>query len=223
MAAGVRPAELRIPSNDPDSPHAAELLGRQEAQALLDHLGKSAPKLVEDLVPKMLTLSTVQKVLQNLLRERVSIRNMITILECLASYSDYTKDTGMLTEYVRVALARQICRDYMDRENTLSVITVDPEIESVIRSSIHDDPVEGRVVGLDPDTHSSIMKSLLNAYTKVKSQGYAPVFLVSPHIRSVTYSLLQRELHDPVVLSYNEVVSSVKVNVVFSAMVSAAA
>ncbi len=204
--------------------HADEILGRQEVQQLIDNIRNDYPAVVNELITeKKMSLGEIQKVLQNLLKERVSIRNMVTILECLASYSDFTKDTGVLTEYVRVALARQICRDHADRENTISVITVDPEVENIIRTSIHDDPVEGRVVGLDPETHSAIMKSLVNAYTKTKAQGYAPVYLVSPHIRSVTFALLQREVPDPIVLSYNEIVPSVKVNVVHSAMVSAAA
>ena len=204
--------------------HADEILGRQEVQQLIDNIKNDYPAVVGQLVTeKKMSIGEIQKVLQNLLRERVSIRNMVSILETLASYSDYTKDTGLLTEYVRVALARQICKEHVDKTGTLTVITVDPEIENVIRGAIHEDPVEGRVVGLDPDTHATIMKSLLNAYAQAKKAGYAPVFLVSPQIRSVSFSLLQREVLDVTVLSYNEVVATVKVNVISSAAMSSAA
>jgi len=203
--------------------HADEILGRQEVQQLIDTIKNDYPAVVNELVgDKKLSIGEIQKVLQNLLRERVSIRNMVTILETLASYSDYTKDIGLLTEYVRVALARQICREYADKNNTLSVITVDPEIETIIRSSIHEDPVEGRIVSLDPDTHREVLDSLLGSYSKARSAGFAPVYLVSPHIRSVLFTLLEREVPDPVVLSYNEIVPEIRVNVIGTALLRAA-
>ncbi len=203
--------------------HADEILGRQEVQQLIDTIKNDYPAVVNELVgDKKLSIGEIQKVLQNLLRERVSIRNMVTILETLASYSDYTKDIGVLTEYVRVALARQICREYADKNNTLSVITVDPEIETMIRSSIHEDPVEGRIVSLDPDTHREVLDSLLDSYSRARSAGFAPVYLVSPHIRSVLFTLLEREVPDPVVLSYNEIVPEIRVNVIGTALLRAA-
>ena len=204
--------------------HADEILGRQEVQQLVDNIKNDYPAVINELISeRKMSLGDIQKVLQNLLRERVSIRNMVTILETLASYSEFSKDTGLLTEYVRVALSRQICKEYADKTNTMSVITVDPEIENVLRSSIHDDPVEGRVLGLDPDTHAGIIKSFTDSYVKARNAGYTPVFLVSPHIRSVTFSLLQREVPDPVVISYNEIVPSVKVNVISSAALAGVA
>ncbi|HPB82212.1 MAG TPA: FHIPEP family type III secretion protein, partial [Spirochaetota bacterium] len=102
-------------------------------------------------------------------------------------------------------------------------ITVDPEIETVIRSSIHDDPIEGQVLGLDPETHNIIVNAMIDAYTKAKGSIQMPVFLVSPAIRSVVFALLERELPDPVVLSYNEISPNVKVNVITSALISTAA
>ena len=203
--------------------HADEILGRQEVQQLIDTIKNDYPAVVNELIgEKKLSIGEIQKVLQNLLRERVSIRNMVTILETLASYSDYTKDIGLLTEYVRVALARQLCREYADKNNTLSVITVDPEIETIIRSSIHEDPVEGRIISLDPDTHREVLDSLLDSYSRARSAGYAPVFLVSPHIRSVLFTLLEREVPDPVVLSYNEIVPEIRINVIGTALLRAA-
>jgi flagellar biosynthesis component FlhA len=100
---------------------------------------------------------------------------------------------------------------------------VDPEIESVIRGSIHDDPVEGRVLGMDPDTHSAVVNALLEAYQRASRMGFAPVFLVSPQIRSVTFALLEREVQAPAVLAYNEISKNIKVNVVVSALMPATA
>lgn len=202
--------------------HADEILGREEVQKLINNIKNDYPAVVKEIEEKM-KLGEMQKVLQNLLRERVSIRNMVTILETLATYSEYTRDAGILTEYVRAALARQITGNYLAEDNVLSVITVDPEIEGIIRDSIHDDPVEGRVAGMDPDTHNAVMGSLVDAYQRAGKMGFTPVFLVSPQIRSVTFTLLEREVPGPVVLAYNEISKNVKVNVIVSALVPSAA
>jgi flagellar biosynthesis protein FlhA len=204
--------------------HASDILGRQEVQQIIDSIKADYPAVVDELITeKKMSIGEVQRVLQNLLRERVSIRNIVTILETLASYVDYTKDVGILTEYVRSAFSRQICLEHVDKDNVLSVITVDPEIENIIRNSIHEDPIEGRVVGLDPETHSRIMESLVDAYNKARNLGLTPIYLVSPHIRSVTFSLLEREVPDPIVLSYNEVATNIRVNVITSALLPSAA
>lgn len=202
--------------------HADEILGRQEAQELIDNVKTDYPAVVNEITEKTST-GEVQKILQNLLRERVSIRNMVSILEAIATYSDVTKDTGLLTEYVRVALSRQIVSDYLDENRSLSVITVDPEIENIIRGAIHEDPVEGKILGLDPDTHNVILKALIDAYNNARNMGHAGIFLVSPYTRSVTFSLLEREVTSPVVLSYNEIPGNIRVNVVVSALLSTAA
>jgi flagellar biosynthesis protein FlhA len=202
--------------------HASEILGRQEVQQIVDNIKQDYPAVIDDLITsKKLSVGNVQKVLQNLLRERVSIRNMVSILETLANYADHTTDPNVLAEYVRSSLARQICKEYSDSANTLTVITVDPEIESTIRASIHDDPVEGKVLGLDPETHDMIMKALLASFRIASNAGFTPIYLVSPQIRSVTYSLLEREVKGAVVLSYNEIIPTVKVNVVASAVMAA--
>jgi flagellar biosynthesis protein FlhA len=204
--------------------HADEILGRQEVQKLIDSVKEDYPAVVNELIEeRKMTLGDIQKVLQYLLRERVSIRNIVTILETLSSYVAYSKDPSFLTEYVRVALARQITKEYMDQSNTLSVITVDPEIEAVIRNSIHEDPIEGPVLAMDPTTHETVTSSLMDAYRRSKNMGHAPVFLVAPQIRRVMFTLLEREVPVPVVLSYNEITSAVKVNVVVSALLSSAA
>lgn len=202
--------------------HAAEILGRQEVQQIIDNVKQDYPAIIDDLIgSKKLSVGSIQKVLQNLLREKVSIRNMITILETLANYADHTTDPNLLSEFVRQKLSRQICKEYADHGNTITVITVDPEIESVIRSSIHDDPIEGKVLGLEPETHVAIVKALLASYRTAQTAGFVPIYLVSPHIRSVTFALLEREVRGAVVLSYNEIISTVKVNVISSAVMAA--
>lgn len=203
--------------------HADEILGREEVQKLIDNIKNDYPTVVNELISeKKMTLGEIQKVLQNLLRERISIRNMVTILETLASYADHTRDTGVLTEYVRMALSRQICREHIDKDNNLSVITIDPEIENIISMSVQADPVEGQIVTMDPDTHRRIMDSIIGAYIKARESGQAPLFLVSSRIRSVVFSLLEREMPDAVVLSYNEVAPDIKVNIITTALLKAA-
>jgi flagellar biosynthesis protein FlhA len=204
--------------------HADEILGRQEVQKLIDTVKEDYPAVVHELVDEhKMSLGEMQKVFQSLLRERVSIRNIITILETLASYVSYSKDPSFLTEYVRTALSRQITKDYVDQAGTLSVITVDPEIETIIRNAIHEDPIEGPVLAMDPTTHQTVVTALMDAYRRSKGMGHTPVYLVSPQIRRVTFTLLEREIPAPVVLSYNEIANSVKVEVVVSALLSNAA
>ncbi len=203
--------------------HAAEILGRQEVKQIIDKVKTDFPAVVDEIQEKKITVGEIQKVLQNLLRERVSIRNMVTILETIATYSEHTRNAGVLTEYVRVSLARQITKNLTISGGALSVITIDPEIESVIRTSIHDDPIDGMVLALDPETHNHVINSLIEAYNKTRQLGFAPIYLVSPHIRSVAFTLLEREISAPIVLSYNEITNNVKVNVVASALMSNAA
>ena len=197
--------------------HADEILGREEVKKLIDNIRQDYPAVVKEIEEKM-SYGEMQKVLQNLLRERVSIRNMVTILETMATYIDHTKDAGLLTEYVRAALARQITASHTSEDNVLSVITVDPEIENVISGSIHEDRIEGKVLGMDPDTHYAVVSALLDAYQRTSKMGFTPVFLVSPQIRSVTFALLEREVPAPVVFAYNEITKNIKVNVVVSAL-----
>ncbi|MDY6967372.1 MAG: flagellar biosynthesis protein FlhA [Spirochaetota bacterium] len=199
--------------------HADEIIGRQEVQQLIDNIKSDYPAVVDELfTEKKMPLGKVHKVLQNLLRERVSIRNMVTILETLASYSEHTNDPGLLTEYVRTALSRQICKEYVDKDLVFPVITVDPEIENIITASLFDDPIEGIVVGMDPGTHRMVMDSLIEVYRKSRNMGNHPIFLVSSRVRSVIFSLLEREVPDAVVLSYNEIAPDIKVDITVSAM-----
>ncbi len=203
--------------------HADEILGRQEVKQLIDNLKTDYSAVVDEVEEKKLSLGDIQRILQNLLREGISIRNMLTIMESIASFADHTRDPGLLTEYVRGSLARQITSSHVDAGGNLHVITVDPEIETHVRNAVHEDPVEGRILALDPDSHNKIANALIQAYTRSRDMGFNPIFLVSPQIRSVLFSLLEREVPAPVVLSYNEISSTVKVNVVVSALLSSAA
>lgn len=202
--------------------HADEILGRQEVKKLMDNVEKDYPAVVED-VKENLSLGEIQAVLQNLLRERVSIRNMVTILETLASYSRYSKDPNVLTEYARQGLGRQITAEYL-QDNSIYVVTVDPQIEQVIQSGIHDDPVQGQMLVLDPDTQDAVIQSLMGAYEKASAAGMSPVFLVSPVIRSAVFAMLERVMGvAPAVLSYNEIQSNVGVQNVATAQFAGAA
>jgi flagellar biosynthesis protein FlhA len=143
---------------------------------------------------------------------------MVTILETIANYAAFTKDSGVITEYVRAALARQITKEYTDSAGSISVITVDPEIETLVRESIYDDPVDGKQVNLDPQTYESIIEVFADAFNRAKGMGATPVFLVSPQIRGALFTMLERDIPSPVVLSYNEISKNAKVSVVASAL-----
>jgi len=202
--------------------HADEILGRQEVQQLIDNIKDNYPTVVNEVLEN-LSIGEIQHVLQNLLRERISVRNMVSVLESLATSVRFSKDIDFLTDQVRVALGRQITNELIDQNKNLSVITIDPEIETIIRSAIHEDPVEGRILALDPDSHNLILQSLFDAFTSVRDMGHQAIYLVSPQIRSVIFTMLEREIPAPVVLSYNEISSNINVNVVGSALLNNAA
>ena len=144
-----------------------ELLGRQEVQAIIDSLAASYPKVVEDLVPKVIPLGTLQKVLQRLLKERVSIRDILMIIETLADYLPMTKNVDILTGYVRQALGRTITRQYQDRDNTLHVMMVSPEIEEAITRSIQHTEYESFV---SPDP--GVVRKFIESSQKINGNFY---------------------------------------------------
>ncbi len=188
--------------------HGYELLGRQEAQNLLDNLGKTYPKIVEELVPNLLSLGAVMRVLQNLLREQVSIRDMRTILEALADWGPSTQDPDLLTEYVRQALARSISTSYAPDE-LLEVLTFDHVVESKIQDALNQS-AQGSYLSLDPGTARSILESLSERIKGGAGQG-SPVLLCAPTIRPHVKRLTERYLPNLVVLSHNEIASHLKV------------
>jgi flagellar biosynthesis protein FlhA len=186
-----------------------ELLGRQETKNLLDTVAKTHPKVVEELVPKILSVGEVQKVLQNLLKERVSIRDTVTILETLADFGGYTKNTAALTEYCRQALARSICKLYQTDDGDLQVFTVSPDLEKNIGDGVvHSD--QGSYLALEPRQAKEIMTRFRRTVETAGASGN-PVILCSPSIRMYVRQLLERFLPNVAVLSHSEIPPSVRV------------
>ncbi len=189
--------------------HAFELLGRQEAKGLLDHLNETHPKLIEETVPKVLSLGEIQKVLQNLLRERVSIRDLSTILETLADFGVMTKDTDLLTEYVRQALGRSICRSVQNEQEEILLFTLSPDLEQIISKGItHTD--KGSYLILDPKAIQSMLQKIHNTFQGAMAQSKM-VLLTSANVRSQLRRLTERMFPNLVILSHNEVPNNVKV------------
>lgn len=197
--------------------HAAELLGRQEVQALVDTIKKTHPAVVKEVVPDALTLGEVQKVLQNLVKERVSIRDLVTILETIADNVGMTKDPEMLTEFVRVALSRSICKEYMNNEGTINVITLDPGIEQTVQAAIQRTE-QGSFFSLDPNVGHEILQAISVQVQDLQERGLQPILLTSPPVRPALRKLTERSFPNLVLLSWNEIAPKVNVNSV--AMVS---
>ncbi|MEG6565966.1 flagellar biosynthesis protein FlhA [Thermoanaerobacterium saccharolyticum] len=189
--------------------HSDELLGRQEVKELLDNVKLSNPALVDEIVPKLLSLGDIEKVLCNLLREEISIRDMVTILETLADYAPTTKDTDVLTEYVRQSLKRAITNKYA-KDGKLQVITLDPEVERSIQNAINQTE-HGSYLALPPDSTQKILKAVHNIIKKITIKGEQPIILTAPIIRFYLRKLIEQISKDIVVLSYNELLPNVEV------------
>ena len=182
--------------------YAHELTGRQEVQTLLDNVKQNYPVIVEELVPKLMTVGEIQKVLANLLKEGVSIRDMVTILETLADYAPVTNDPDMLTEYVRQRLGRAISRKYFTDQNT-SVITLDPKLEQLMMDSLQKTET-GTYLALEPSVTNTILGSLSRQVQKLVQLGKQPIVLASPIVRLYFKKLADQAIPGIVVLSYNE-------------------
>ncbi len=182
--------------------HAAELLGRQEAQALLDHLGKSAPKLVEDLVPKMLTLSTVQKVLQTLLVEGVAIRDMRTIIDTLLEHGARVQDPHELTALVRVALGRSIVQQIYGSVSELPVIALDQGLERLLLQTLQ---AGNEDAGMEPGLADTILERTQTSTQRQEALGHPPVLLTPAVLRPLLARFLRRAVPQLKVLSHAEV------------------
>jgi flagellar biosynthesis protein FlhA len=191
--------------------HSADLLGRQEVQALVDTIKKTHPAVVKELVPDQLSLGEVQKVLQNLVRERVSVRDLVTILETIADNVNMSKDPEVLTECVRVALSRVICKEYMNNEGVINVITLDPQIEQLIAQSIQRTEM-GSFLALDPNMGQEVLMSIGQEVGKLQERGLQPIILCAPQIRPALKRLTDRSFPNLVVLSWNEIAPKVNVN-----------
>ena len=182
--------------------YAHELTGRQEVQSLLDNVKQNYPVIIEELIPKMMTVGEIQKVLANLLKEGVSIRDMVTILETLADYAPVTHDTDMLTEYVRQALGRAISKKFFMEQNS-SVITLDPKLEQVIIDSLQKTET-GSYLTLEPNMTNTILGSLSKQVQKLVQLGQQPIVLASPVVRLYFKKLADQAIPGLIVLSYNE-------------------
>jgi flagellar biosynthesis protein FlhA len=189
--------------------HISELLTRQDVQNLINNLKESNPSLVEELIPKLLGLGEVQKVLQNLLKEGISIRDLLTILETLADYAPTTRDTDILTEYVRQSLKRAISTKYFPSHETTSVVTLDPKVEQEIMGSVKQTE-GGAFLNLDPDRSKAIMNSVGKEVQKMENLGKSPIVITSPIVRMYFKRLTEDYFKDLVVVSYNEVESDVE-------------
>jgi flagellar biosynthesis protein FlhA len=191
--------------------NAADLLGRQEIQALVDNVKKTHPAVIKELIPDAMSLGEVQKILQNLVRERVSIRDLVTIMETVADNVHVTKDVEILTECVRVALSRVICRDYMNNEGIINVISLDPQVEQLIAASIQRSEV-GSFLALDPNLGQEVLTRVGESINQLQEQGLQPIILVAPQIRPAFRKLTDRSFPNLVVLSWNEIAPKVNVN-----------
>ena len=189
--------------------HIAELLTRQDVQNLVNNLKESNPVLVDELIPKMLGLGEVQKVLQNLLEEGISIRDLLTIFETLADHATSTRDTDVLTEYVRQSLKRAISNKYFPANETTSVVTLDPRVEQEIMASVKQTE-QGAYLTLDPEKTRKIMASVETEVGKLESLGKNAIIITSPIVRMYFKKLTEEYFKDLIVVSYNEVDSSVE-------------
>jgi len=189
--------------------HSFELLGRQEVKMLLDNLKETHPTLVDDVVPALLSLGDIQKVLSNLLREGVSIRNFSNIMEALADYGQVTKDTDMLTEYVRQSMYRSITKQFMPRAEA-KVLTLDPDLERTIMESLQTTET-GTYMALDPSVSQKLVSSLGEEVEKILSIGEQPIIITAPVCRFYFKKFVEQISDDIIVLSYNEVDPKAKI------------
>jgi flagellar biosynthesis protein FlhA len=190
--------------------HAHELLGRQETKQLVDHLGETYPTLVEDVTPTPLSIGEIQKVLSNLLKEKVSIRNLPVIFETLADYGQMSKDSDLLTEYVRQALSRQISKQYTEEGEPLYVITVSSSVEKMVADAIQQTE-HGAFLNLDPNSTQTIIQSMMSEVEKMQEMGQMPMLLCSPAVRMYIRHLIERYMPHVPVLSYNELEPHIEV------------
>ncbi len=189
--------------------YIAELLTRQDVQNLVNNLKESNPSLVDELIPKLLGIGEVQKVLQNLLKEGISIRDLLTIFETLADYASSTRDTDILTEYVRQSLKRAISNKFFPPNETTSVVTLDPKIEQEIMASVKQTE-NGAYLTLDPERTKAIIKSVEAEIAKLENLGKNPIIITSPIVRMYFKRLTEDYVKDLIVVSYNEVENNVE-------------
>ncbi|SHO49844.1 flagellar biosynthesis protein FlhA [Anaerocolumna xylanovorans] len=189
--------------------HIYELLTRQDVQNLINNIQEANATLIQELVPKLLSVGEIQKVLQNLLKEGISIRDLVTIFETLADYAATTRDTDVLTEYVRQSLKRAISNKYFPAAEVTNVVTLDPKVEQDIMNSVKQTE-QGAYLTLDPEKTKSIMNSVEEEIQKLENIGRNPIVITSPIVRMYFKKLTQDYFKDLIVISYNEIESNVE-------------
>ena len=189
--------------------HIDELLTRQDVQNLINNIKDSNQTLIDELIPKLLNIGEIQKVLQNLLREGISIRDLLTILETLADHATVTRDTDVLTEYVRQSLKRAISNKFFVPNEATTVVTLDPKIEQDIMASVKQSE-QGAYITLDPEETKKIIKSTEEEINKLEKMGKVAIIITSPIVRMYYKKLTQDYFKDLVVVSYNEIESNVE-------------
>ncbi len=189
--------------------HLAELLTRQDVQNLVNNVKETNPTLIDELIPKLLNIGEIQKVLQNLLSEGISIRDLITVFETLADHAAITRDTDVLTEYVRQSLKRAISSKYFPANEMTSVVTLDPKTEQEIMNSVKQTE-QGAYLTLAPERTKSIIHSVEEQVGKLENMGKSPIIITSPIVRAYFKRLTQDYFRDLIVISYNEVESNVE-------------
>ncbi len=190
--------------------HAAEIFTRQDVKNLIERVKRETPAAVEGVVEEIVPLATLQKVLQNLLNERVSIRDMVTILEALADYAQQTKDADVLTEYVRMALRRSITRTYAGENDQMTVFTLEPRTEKFLADNVQATK-QGLMLVIPPNNGETLTQRISKAADRLSREGVAPVLLVSPNVRMALQRYLQGAINGLVVLSYSEILPHIEV------------
>ena len=198
--------------------HAPELLSRQDVQVLIDEAKKQNAAAVTEVIPDLVTVSDLQKVLQHLLRERIPVRDMVTIIETLADFATRTKDIEQLGEVVRSAIARTVTRQYVDFEDKLRCITLDPPLERELGDMVSLTS-GGSALVIPPEVQSRLVQHLKAEYERLTMQGYQPVLLCGAQLRLAMRRFLDRHLPNLAVLAYSEI--SAKADVEFVGQVAA--
>jgi flagellar biosynthesis protein FlhA len=197
--------------------HADLILTRQDVQNLLDTLKKDQPALIEELIPNVLTLGTIERVLKNLLSERIPIRDLSTILETLSDNAAMTKDPDLLSEYVRQALGRAIANYYQDTEGKINALTLDPELEQILTSAVSEAKKNGitNINGLGFVLPTRTLQVLLNNLSeeieKLNQNGHQAILITSPAIRLYLRKLVEPVFKDLVILSFAEIPANVEI------------
>lgn len=191
--------------------YAAELLSRQDVSHLIATLEEDNPSLVKEIIPDVVPYSVIQKVLQGLLREKVSIRDLATIIETLTDTYNVTKETDVITEYVRMSLKRQISEGHKESDGKIHVFTIDPAVEQQLTEAVQNTK-QGLMLVIPPELSDRLIKAIGQMIDKVTNQGHQPICLCSPNIRLALRRLTDGAHHDLTVLSYNEIINSVEVS-----------